>query len=228
MVALDRVLVDAAPVFNQFELDRIVEAVGAARGISRASLFRTIDRAIASGMLERLCRGVYLNLRRRTKAKYADATEYVRPGAVVSLQTVLGDAGLLDNFTTDMVTCVVPRPHERTSVTVPRGIRNFFFNVMAEPAALPEMGFPILDGEGYKRATPELAFCHWLYLSLQPRSEMTAPSFEIDMDRMSMKKIRAISEKIGIGNGLKTWLAGKKTRDASDDVRAHAATRFGI
>ncbi len=228
MVTLDRILVNAAPVLNQFEIDRIVEAVGATRGTSRASLFRTIDRAIANRMFERLCRGVYLNLRRQPKASYADATEYVCPGAIVSLQTVLGDAGVLDNFTTDMVTCVVPRPQEKTSVTVPRDIRNFTFNVMAAPAALPEMGFPILTGEGYRRATPELAFCHWLYLSLQPRSEVTSPSLEIDTGRMAMKKVRAIAEKIGIGHELETWLHRKKLRDANDDVQAHAAIRFGI
>ena len=60
-----------------------------------------------SGVLRPVTRGLYLNQLARPRPQAAEAAAYVRTGAVVSLQAVLGDA-FVSNKYSDIVTCVVP------------------------------------------------------------------------------------------------------------------------
>jgi hypothetical protein len=227
LVALDRALSKAQPVLNQNEIERLMGALSPGLE-NRRTVYRRIDQAIANGMFVRVGRGVYMNLRRQTKSTYADAVEYIRPGAIASLQTVLGDAGVIDNFTTDIVTCVVPRPVGKTSVAVPQDNPHFAFHVVAERAAMPDVDFPIFAGSGYRRATPELAFAHWLYIAEQPRGGLTIPSLEIDLAHIDQGKVEELCRAIGIEGAWDKWLAQKTERDADADVQAHGSMRFGF
>jgi hypothetical protein len=97
------------------------------------------------------------------------------PGAVISLQTVLGDAGVWNNFT-DWVTAVVPLSRRYTRPSLGRletaaGI--FVFRGL--PEAVLEAGREedrLVSNTTYRRARPEAALLHWLYLSNSPRSEI--------------------------------------------------------
>src|ERR1700730_8992958 len=77
------------------------------RDISKASVERWIQEAVAANRLERVVRGLFLNRLIVPPARLCEAAVWLRPGAVISLQTVLGDGGVWNNYT-DWVTAVVP------------------------------------------------------------------------------------------------------------------------
>jgi hypothetical protein len=68
-----------------------------ARDISEPTVERWIQEAISAGRLQRVVRGLYLNRLVRPPAQLCEAAVWLRPGAVISLQTVLGDSGVWNN-----------------------------------------------------------------------------------------------------------------------------------
>src|SRR5271156_2817745 len=77
------------------------------RDISRPSVERWIQEAVSANRLQRVVRGLYLNRLITPPAQLSEAAVWLRAAAIISLQTVLGDAGVWNNFT-DWVTAVVP------------------------------------------------------------------------------------------------------------------------
>src|ERR1700720_853006 len=75
--------------------------------ISKPSVERWIQEAVAANRLQRVVRGLFLNRLIVPPARLCEAAVWLRPGAVISLQTALGDAGVWNNYT-DWVTAVVP------------------------------------------------------------------------------------------------------------------------
>ena len=59
--------------------------------ISKPSVERWIQEAVAANRLRRVVRGLFLNRLITPPAQLCEAAVWLRPGAVISLQTVLGD-----------------------------------------------------------------------------------------------------------------------------------------
>src|SRR6202022_1237340 len=78
------------------------------------TLFRWGRAQVAGGVLRPVTRGLYLNQLAAPSPTAAEAAGFIRTGAIVSLQTVLGEAGNTHNFP-DVVTSVLP--HERGHVS---------------------------------------------------------------------------------------------------------------
>src|SRR5215471_1711225 len=98
----------------------IVQLAGDARtGVSEPTVERWIQEATAANRLQRVVRGLYLNRLILPPAQLSEAAVWLRPGAVVSLQTVLGDSGVWNNFT-DWVTAVVPLSRRYTTPSLGR------------------------------------------------------------------------------------------------------------
>jgi len=139
------------------------------RNISRPSVERWIQEAVAANRLQRVVRGLYLNRLIAPPAQLCEAAVWLRPGAVISLQTVLGDSGVWNNFT-QWVTAVVPLSSRYTTPSLGRvetGAGTFVFRGL--PERLLEAGAErdrLAAGFDYRRATPEAALLHWLYLSV--------------------------------------------------------------
>jgi hypothetical protein len=135
----------------------------------------------------------------------------LRPGAVISLQTVLGDAGVWNNFT-DWVTAVVPLSRRYTTPSLGRletaaGI--FVFRGL--PEAVLEAGREedrLMSGSTYRRATAEAALLHWLYLSNSPRSGMSQPPLDIDLAALDLRKLKRLSQAMRLSGLLDERLAG--------------------
>ena len=72
---------------------------------ARGTLFNWLRAQRESGVLRPVTRGLYLNQLAQPRPQAAEASAYVRTGAVVSLQTVLGDTFVSNNYS-DIVTCV--------------------------------------------------------------------------------------------------------------------------
>jgi len=178
-------------------------------GVSDATVERWIQEAVSANRLQRVVRGLYLNRLISPPAQLYEAAVWLRPGAVISLQTVLGDAGVWNNFT-DWVTAVVPLSPRYTRPSLGRletaaGI--FVFRGL--PEAVLEAGREedrLVSNTTYRRATPESALLHWLYLSNSPRSRMSLPPLDGDLAALDVRKLERLSQVMSLSEPLERWL----------------------
>jgi hypothetical protein len=178
-------------------------------GVSEPTVERWIQESVSAHRLQRVVRGLYLNRLISPPAQLCEAAVWLRAGAVISLQTVLGDAGVWNNFT-DWVTAVVPLSRRYTTPSLGRqetaaGI--FVFRGL--PEAVVEAGREedrLVSGATYRRATPEAAFLHWLYLSNSPRSGMSEPPLDIDLTSLHVPRLNRLSRAMRLSEPLERWL----------------------
>ena len=179
-------------------------------GVSEPTVERWIQEAVSAHRLQRVVRGLYLNRLINPPAQLSEAAVWLRPGAVISLQTVLGDAGVWNNFT-DWVTAVVPLSRRYTTPSLGRletaaGI--FVFRGL--PETVLEAGREddrLVSVITYRRATPEAALLHWLYLSNSPRSRMSEPPSDLDIRMLNVRRLQRLSRAMRISELLEQWLA---------------------
>lgn len=177
--------------------------------VSDPTVERWIQDAVSANRLQRVVRGLYLNRLISPPAQLCEAAVWLRPGAVISLQTVLGDAGVWNNFT-DWVTAVVPLSRRYTTPSLGRletaaGI--FVFRGL--PEAVLEAGREedrLVSTTAYRRATPEAALLHWLYLSNSPRSRMSPPPLDSDLAALDVRKLKRLSQAMRLSETLEEWL----------------------
>jgi hypothetical protein len=185
-------------------------ARGARSDVSYPTVERWIQEAVSANRLQRVVRGLYLNRLINPPVQLSEAAVWLRAGAVVSLQTVLGDAGVWNNFT-DWVTAVVPLSRRYTTPSLGQletaaGI--FVFRGL--PEAVLEAGRDedrLVSGAAYRRATPEAALLHWLYLSSSPRSRMSPPPLDIDLAALRVQPLTRLSRAMHLSSPLERWLA---------------------
>lgn len=143
-------------------------------------------------------RGLYLNTLAEPQPTIAELAPHLRDGAVISLQTVLGQAGVLNN-PTPWVTCVVPR--SRTTNTGKMDVDGtvFSFSSMNEAAMCEDL--PHLALQPYAQtptATPEKALLDWIYLAKHSRKWSEPPRFDLDLDRLDHDAMETLSKAMGI------------------------------
>jgi hypothetical protein len=177
---------------------------------SEPTVERWIQDSVGANRLRRVVRGLYLNQMINPPAQLAEASVWLRPGAVVSLQTVLGDSGVWNNYT-DWVTAVVPLSRRYTTPSLGQretAAGTFLFRGLPEAIleAGPE-GDRLAAGVTYRRATPEAALLHWLYLANSPRSRMSAPPQDLDLERLDLKRLRRLSRAMRLEVPIQAWLA---------------------
>jgi hypothetical protein len=177
--------------------------------VSEATVERWIQEAVSANRLLRVVRGLYLNRLISPPAQLSEAAVWLRPGAVISLQTVLGDAGVWNNFT-DWVTPVVPLSPRYTIPSLGRletaaGI--FVFRGL--PETILEGGREedrLASGATYRRATPEAALLHWLYLCNSPRSRMSEPPLDMDLAILNAQRLERLARAMQLSGVLEGWL----------------------
>ncbi len=176
--------------------------------ISEPSVERWIQEAVAANRLQRVVRGLFLNRLVAPAAQLSEAAVWLRPGAVISLQTVLGDTGVWNNYT-DWVTAVVPLSSRYTTPSLGRveaGAGTFVFRGI--PERVLEAGVErdrLAAGLDYRRATPEAALLHWLYLSDSPRSRMSAPPLDLDLAALDMRRLKRLSIAMHLDTNFSRW-----------------------
>ena len=174
------------------------------------TLHRLIKDLQDAGSIIKIRRGFYANMRTIPQVVPAEAAQYLFPGSVVSLQYVLGSAGVINN-PPRAITFVAPIREEdegRLPPTV-KAFSNDFGEYRVH--ALPMRFF---DGRAgarsdtedpssrfYRRATPEKALVDWLYLSATPRSRsrLTFPPMEVDLDDIDMDRLFRLAGNLGVG-----------------------------
>jgi hypothetical protein len=176
--------------------------------ISKPSVERWIREAVSANRLRRVVRGLFLNRLITPPPSLCEAAVWLRPGAVISLQTVLGDSGVWNNYT-EWVTAVVPLSSRYTTPSLGRvetGGGTFVFRGV--PERVLETGAEndrLVAGVEYRRATPEAALLHWLYLSDSPRSRMSTPPLDLDLDALDLKRLRRLAKGMCLDANLAIW-----------------------
>lgn len=186
--------------------------------VSEPSVERWIQEAVGANRLRRVVRGLYLNCLISPPAQLAEAAVWLRPGAIVSLQTVLGDAGIWNNFT-DWVTAVVPLSRRYATPSLGKietagGV--FVFRGM--PESIVEVGRErdrLVAEATYRRATPEAALLHWLYLFNSPRSRMSSPPLDLDLERLDRQQLKRLARAMDLAEILESFLPRVGTNDAA-------------
>lgn len=196
---------------------------------ARGTLFNWLRAQRHNGVLRPVTRGLYLNQLAQPQPQAAEAAAYVRTGAVVSLQTVLGGAGVTNNYS-DIVTSVVPIRDGVAPSSRPVTAERLEFRFHAIPVHLLDERAGALEDRldldvTYARATPEKALLDWIYLGASPRTKLSGPPLDIELDKLNMPRLRRLAKAMGLGAALATFLSRKAGYDNDPDVRANAATR---
>ena len=186
--------------------------------VSEPTVERWIQEAVSANRLRRVVRGLYLNCMISPPAHLGEAAVWLRPGAIVSLQTVLGDAGVWNNFT-DWVNAVVPISRRYTTQSLGRiETSGGVFVFHGVPETVLEAGRDadrLVANASYRRATPEAALLHWLYLSNSPRSRMSTPPLELDLDLVSRQRLKRLAGAMGLSELLDSFLPRVGTNEAA-------------
>ncbi len=178
-------------------------------GVSDPTVERWIQDAVSADRLQRVVRGLYLNRLVSPPAQLAEAAVWLRSGAVVSLQTVLGDAGVWNNYT-GWVTAVVPLSRRYATPSLGKleaTAGTFVFRGM--PEAVLEAGREedrLASGLTYRRATAEAALLHWIYLSHSPRSRMSAPPSDLEVGSLDSRRLKRLASAMSLSAELEAWL----------------------
>jgi hypothetical protein len=194
---------------------------------ARNTLFRWVRDQVASGVLRPMTRGLYLNQLAAPKPTAAEAAGCIRTGAIVSLQTVLGEAGITNNFP-DVVTSVVP--HERGHVSSVRPVKatDIEFRFHSMPARLiDDRAGPLEDRMDldvkYPRATAEKALLDWFYLGESPYSKIAGPPLDVEIERLDASRLRRLARSMELSEQFKAWQARKRKYDLDPDVRENTS-----
>jgi hypothetical protein len=196
--------------------------VGMARqvepSLSDSSVERWIQEAVTVQRLQRVVRGLYLNRLVAPPAQLCEAAVWLRPGAVISLQTVLGDSGAWNNYT-GWVTALVPLSPRYTTPSLGRvetAAGTFVFRGISE--SVLESGREddrLVPGMTYRRATPEAALLHWLCLANSPRSNLSTPPLDIDVDVLDGGKLKRLARAMKAESLLEEWRIRAESQQAA-------------
>ena len=197
------------------------------RPMARGTLFRWIKAQTESSALRSVTRGLYLNQLAQPLPNLSEAAGYVRSGAIDSLQTVLGEAGVTNNYP-DIVTAVLPifahrSAHSSRSVVAPGA--EFRFHAMPARLLDERAGFPDdrLDADSeYARATPEKALLDWIYLGNSRFTRLSGPPLDMDFSRVDSARLTRLATRMNLKSELKSYLIRKRQHDRSPDVMANA------
>jgi hypothetical protein len=197
----------------------------------------TIDRwlkdLVLSQKLRPVIKGVYLNLAGHRNVSPAAAAQWVRTRSIVSLAWVLEQAGLTNNFG-DTVTCVIPiEAGWSTPQVSDRKTQAGTFRFFAMPAHLnDERAGRLADLQDqrfdYRRATPEKALLDWIYLGASPRSRMTRPPFDLEIEPLNAARLKRLAKGLNMAPLLESWREERARYQANPEVEDNASSWLKI
>lgn len=205
----------APRVLKRQQINELLAAGGV--NLSVSGYKRLIGQMVDAELLWPVNRRLYLNRAASPPACSDEAARCIEPGAIISLQRLLGAWGVLNN-PSGFVTAVVPLHRDQPPPTLGQRINGagvFVFHGI--PARVLEAGEVSDRLDLYKRpfpggmpiATPEKALIDWIYLGATGRSRMTSPPVQdIDMDELNRDRIMRLAEAAGpwVLGHVNAWL----------------------
>jgi hypothetical protein len=192
---------------------------------ARNTVFKWIRDQTAAGVLRPVTRGLYLNQLARPQPTAAEAASFVRSGAIVSLQTVLGDAGITNSYS-DIVTSVLPVTGRIAQSSRPVVANGSEYRFHAMPVRLLNDEAGDLEDRmnlevQYPRAMPEKALLDWIYLGDSPRTKLSSPPLDIDLERLDKRRLKRLADRMKLSKQLHEYLARKRDYERNPSVRAN-------
>lgn len=211
---------DAPRVFSLAEMMSHAQEIFPDISQRQTGLF--IKQAESFGVLTNIRHGIWLNNYAFPIPTPSEAAHRIRKDAVVSLITVLSDAGILNNFTNDVYS-VLPIPEAGRGVkprlgTVEGHSTNYYFRGIKQ--SILEAGeesdrlVPFLS---YDRATPEAAVVHWLYLAQSHTSTMREPDTQCDIDQLDLERLERLARASKTTDIVLPWVERCQQRTEDDD-----------
>jgi len=188
--------------------------------VHRSTVIRFTKEAAAMGLFHPVRSGLWLNMMAFPEPSPAEAAQKIRSGAVVSLHTVLGDAGVLNNFTTQ-VFAIIPNRKNGTNPatgTVNAGGTLFHFRSMPEEVLHGGDRFDrLVSIVPYPRATAEAALVHWFYLAKSKTSTLKLPDTQCDVSELDEGRIERLGSIAGVRDDIFEWMELCRQREHDDD-----------
>lgn len=206
---------DGAPrVFDSTALGQWLEGQGLS--VPGRTLRRALNEWEGAALLTKAARGFYLNGQANPQPTLEEAAASIRAGAVVSLGTVLGRAGVLNN-PTHWVTAVVPsdassRP--ANEMESEGGSLFKFASMRPDLFAAPGTAFARDALEPYAAvptATAEKALLDWLYVSSRGRGVnrwVLPASQDWDLDYLDSARLDRLAGAMGLEDELAQFKQG--------------------
>ena len=181
-------------------------------GISRPTVQRWISKATKARKLQQVSRGIYLNNQALPRPDVAEAAQFLRPGSIVSMHTVLSDVGALNN-PYPIVTAILPLDRFTSPRLGEMDTGNMRYRFFGMPVSVLNAG----DEDDrldicfrYPRSTPERALLDWIYFARSPKSKMVAPPMDIDLEWLNKRRfnrlLRAMEHKVpGLSTYWQSW-----------------------
>ncbi len=201
--------------------------------------YRLINDLVATGDLIKVRRNLYLNMSARPQPHPNEAAQLMQPGAIVSLHTVLGEKGILNN-PSRVVVAIVPteigetlkRVASSEAATRSSDLGGIGFRFHGMTRAITEAGAvdDRLDGTArYPRATPERAIADWLYIAERSKNAPRGQRFpglplDSDLSGLDDARLRRCCEDLGVAEQLDAFLARKAEADADPDVEDNTSS----
>ncbi len=201
--------------------------------ITDNTLHSWINEMTEAGELVKVYRSLYANMRAHPPVVPPEACQYMYPGAVVSLQYVLGAFGIINN-PPRAITFVAPIRHTEAGRRVSPMVRTITgdfgeFRLHALPERMLDSSAGVrsdlLDptAKFYARATPEKALVDWIYLAASPRSKskLTMPPFDTDVDDLDLERLMRIARNTGTDRYVADFLKSLKNTDEDESEEAY-------
>lgn len=206
---------EAPRVLTTAAIEAMAQAI---RPVSDRSVGRWIREAVTLERLVPVSRGLFLNQLCSPKAAPEEAIAHLFPNAVVSLERRLGQVGVVNN-PTPVITATVPYHPDGARPSAGRFeplLGEVHIRVLPERIFYAGEVFDRLERDlPYPAATPEKALIEWLYLGHSPRSTLTPPPGDLDLEDLDQRRLARLAEAAGVEQLLEaTW---RQARSADKD-----------
>ncbi|MFW6272751.1 MAG: hypothetical protein ACOC2U_03120 [bacterium] len=192
--------------------------------ISKRTLERWIQEQINSERFDLIKNGVYINNLIYPIVSPLEAIPHIVPDAVVSLQFVLGEFGVMNNYT-DIATCVIPT--KTYSPEIKNNSLRFQFNMISEEILnAGEEKDRLLDDKKYQMATPEKAFLDMLYLGSLKKSKLTVPPMDCDLDNLKKRRLNRLIKAMNLEKEFDIWMNKKQLYDNDPNVNENISVEL--
>jgi hypothetical protein len=188
-------------VFAPTELQQWLKSAG--ESMSTPAVSVALKEWDQGGLVSKIRHGIYLNKRASPAPTLDEAAPLIRAGAVISLQRVLGQAGVLNN-PTSWITSVIPMGGAHWVGTVKQGENVFTFSGL-HPSLIPASDAD-WAGDAYQAyaqvptATPEKALTDWLYLAKNSPKWRLPPAHDLDLDALDPARMTRLTERMGVAD----------------------------
>jgi hypothetical protein len=177
--------------------------------VNPATSRELVGHFLYGGALRRVTSGTFLNRRALPPAELYEAAPIIRKGAVLSLHSVLGEAGVL-NDPSRIVTCILPTSKN----LLPRlgelktEAGSFRFYGLAErffPKTSEEEREMLQPSRPCGVFRPEAALLQWLHLASLKRSSITELPLDLDLELIDLDLVVRLAERLRVFPLWRVW-----------------------